>query len=333
MPTNPAPSAIIFDMDGTLVHTREAAWEIFREVNAAHDLGIDTREQFFDIFEHDLRDGLVRSCGDAVRADAALAAFMTGLRDSYAPPFVPGMAHVVQTLAAQATLFVISGNAMAVVRRILERNGVATCFAHVFAGDVEPSKAVSLRRVLNDAAYLRPRRCAPAYVEDGTPEPAHPADVAIVTDTVGDVREGRAHGIRVIGVSWGMHRAADLLGAGAELVALWPEELLAALAAEPGLSCATGACTAGACASGTCANGACAACHDDRPTAAATQRPGGLERARAAAAVRRGRSGAVDLGPPPEVRGTDRRSPPGPDPELRDAVAAIVGGSGVVRRG
>jgi phosphoglycolate phosphatase len=318
VPSAAAPSAIVFDMDGTLVHTREAAWEIFHGVNARLDLGIDTREQFFDIFEHDLREGLVRWCGDTARADAALAAFMAGLRDSYAPHFVPGMVHVVQTLAAQATLFIISGNATSVVRRILERNGVATCFAHVFAGDVEPSKAVSLRRVLHDATYLRPRRCAPDYVEDGTPAAVQPGEVAIVTDTVGDVREGRAHGIRAIGVSWGMHSAADLLGAGAELVALWPEELLAALAAEPGLSCATGACATG---------------HDDRPDAAGAAQQDGLARARAASAVRRGRSGAVDCGPPPAVHGTDRRSPADPDRELHDAVAAIVGGSGVVRRG
>ena len=38
---------ILFDLDGTLVQTREAAWQLFRQTNSEFDLSIDTREQFF----------------------------------------------------------------------------------------------------------------------------------------------------------------------------------------------------------------------------------------------------------------------------------------------
>ena len=58
----------------------------------------------------------------------------------------------------------------------------------------------------------------------------------LITDTVGDVREGRSCGVRVIGVAWGMHGVDALRQAGAETVVMWPQELLTPLlpGGEPG---------------------------------------------------------------------------------------------------
>jgi len=63
----------------------------------------------------------------------------------------------------------------------------------------------------------------------------------LITDTVGDVEEALAAGIRVGAVSWGMHRADDLEAAGAEFVCIWPEELVAYL--KPGEECSQGVCS------------------------------------------------------------------------------------------
>ena len=63
----------------------------------------------------------------------------------------------------------------------------------------------------------------------------------LITDTVGDVEEAVAAGIRVGAVSWGMHRAEDLEAAGAEFVCIWPQELLAYL--RPGTHCSIGVCS------------------------------------------------------------------------------------------
>ena len=68
----------------------------------------------------------------------------------------------------------------------------------------------------------------------------------LVTDTAGDVRDARETGIRVVGVAWGMHSVDELLDAGAEFVALWPQEITAyllgdAAAEPPGGACAVGA--------------------------------------------------------------------------------------------
>lgn len=292
-----ATRTVVFDMDGTLVQSRGAAWEVFQDTVREFDLPMSSAEEFYDLFRDNFFAGLAAFVGEPARAQAVAEHFLVSLRERYTPELIPGMADVVHALAGHCALAVMSSNAMAAIRRTLENSGVAHCFAHVFSGDVEPDKAVSIRRILGDPSYTSVRRCSPSYVEDG-PLPVRAAahEVVLVTDTVGDVREGISCGIRVIGVAWGMHTAADLLAAGAEFVALWPQEIVARLLPD-------GSCTEGGC---DCLTAACAlpratatpasrASADQRPIAMVSSDARGVrgrdvrEEAVAAAAVRRAR--------------------------------------------
>jgi phosphoglycolate phosphatase len=238
-----AVRAVLFDLDGTLVQTREASWNLFEETNRKFGLGVDSREQFFELFRDNFFRSLTRQCADPERLALSKAHFLENLRTRYTPPLVPGMADVVRALAARFTLVVLSTNTMETIRRILTGAGIAQCFAHVFAGDVEPDKAVSLRRFLADAGYRLGRRCAPGYDESG-PAQFVPGDEALlVTDTVGDIKEAGAAGVRAVGVAWGMHTEDELRAAGAERVALWPQELCAWILPEADGVCTPSACT------------------------------------------------------------------------------------------
>ncbi|EWS54789.1 MULTISPECIES: hypothetical protein [unclassified Methylibium] len=67
------PRAILFYMDGTLVDTRAASWELFAETNREFALGIDTREAFFKIFEGNFFDrwrGCAPTAADSRRSSA-----------------------------------------------------------------------------------------------------------------------------------------------------------------------------------------------------------------------------------------------------------------------
>jgi phosphoglycolate phosphatase len=124
---------------------------------------------------------------------------------------------------------------------VLDDNGLQFCFAHVFGGDVEPDKGAGLRRYLADAAQGVGRRCAPAFDEGGEETAVAAGDTVLVTDTVGDTEAAIAEGVRVVGVSWGMHSADRLRAAGAEFVAVWPQEIIAyLLPLAGGEACAVG---------------------------------------------------------------------------------------------
>ncbi|MDF2464874.1 MAG: phosphatase-like protein [Ramlibacter sp.] len=222
------PRAIMFDLDGTLVGARETLWELFSEINETFALGVDSRDAFFRMLEGNFYEALTQMCSDPKRAEAARKNFMELLSTHYNPVLIPGMTDVVRSLAPHCTLAIISSNGIETIRRILVDAGISTCFGHVFAGDVEPKKSASIRRFLSEQRYAAHRRCSPEYSEDSTDTSSLEFnDVVLVTDTVGDVMEAKEVGIRAIGVTWGMHTQEKLLAAGAEKVALWPQELIA----------------------------------------------------------------------------------------------------------
>lgn len=214
---------ILFDLDGTLVQTREASWRVFEKVNRHFGLGVDTAEAFYALSEVNLFAALRQRSPDEDRAREVKEYFFQLLLAEYRPPVIPGMRNVVQRLAGRYPLSVISSNVMGAIRNVLDDASLAHCFGHVFSGDLEPDKESAIQKVLCDPSYGLGRQGTPSYDESAG---CHVGDVVLVTDTVGDVKAALAAGARAVGVSWGMHSASQLQGAGAEFVAVWPEELL-----------------------------------------------------------------------------------------------------------
>ena len=236
--------ALLFDLDGTLVQTRNSSWQIFQETNATFGLGVNSAAEFFRLFDENFFDALEALARERGVADPALVQehFQRNLRSDYLPEVVPGIAAIVRKLASSYTLMIVSSNTMESVRRVLENNGLADCFAHVFSGEVASSKVHAIDHVMQDPTYACGRQCVPYYDEAVTPHKHTSNEVMLITDTVGDVTEALKAGIRVCGVAWGMHSADRLKAAGAEFVCVWPEELLVYL--RDGRSSEEGPCTA-----------------------------------------------------------------------------------------
>jgi phosphoglycolate phosphatase len=285
--------AVLFDLDGTLVQTREASWRVFAKTNAALALGINSQAEFFRLLEDNMFHGLRKHCGDDRKAGEAAKHFLDLLQREYNPDLVPGMADVVRAFAGSCSLAVISSNSVATIRRILDREKLTHCFSHVFGGDVEEDKRACVRRFLSDRSYLVNRNCSPAYREDHEPAAPGADQIVLITDTVGDVRHALECGIRAIGVAWGMHTEKQLLDAGAEFVAVWPQELVARLLPKGfASSCSISAASEPGSAAAACAPGCNCGCNDDGlPQAAAARRQ---RRTAATAALGQRMSGGIE---------------------------------------
>jgi phosphoglycolate phosphatase len=214
---------ILFDLDGTLVQTREASWLVFEQVNRRFGLGVNSPEEFYALSETNLFRALGEVCNDPNLEREVRSFFFELLREQYRPSVIPGMRVVVRNLASRYPLAVLSSNAMSAIRHVLLDAGIAECFGHVFSGDVEPDKADTINRILEDPSYGLARRGTPSYDERSGYQAG---DIVLITDTVGDVKAAVSAGSRAVGVAWGMHKREQLTKAGAEFVALWPEELL-----------------------------------------------------------------------------------------------------------
>jgi phosphoglycolate phosphatase len=292
--------AVLFDLDGTLVQTRAASWEVFQQISRRFALGIDSSEEYFGLFQDNLFVAIRKLCKDDEQAAEVAEAFLALLSDAYAPAMIPGMAEVVRSLAGHCTLAVMSSNAMRVIRRVLVENDLALCFAHVFGGDVTPDKGTAIRAFLADSGSGFGRRCVAGYDEAGRVHVPDPMSTVLVTDTAGDIRDALRTGIRVVGVAWGMHGVEELTAAGAEFVALWPQELSAHLlgplaAAGPSGTCALPAPSEPSgpdCGCGCAGTGSCGVVSPDGDL---------TESIRVAGAVRRARRRPSPAAPKPPV--------------------------------
>jgi phosphoglycolate phosphatase len=64
----PPVRAVIFDLDGTLVQTRIASWEIFARINDRFELGVDRPEKYFELFNGNVFRSIRKLCRDDAQA-------------------------------------------------------------------------------------------------------------------------------------------------------------------------------------------------------------------------------------------------------------------------
>ena len=131
--------------------------------------------------------------------------------DAITPPAFPGIPDVIRALAGAHTLAVVTATVRDTVRHALHRDGIAQCFSDIRDGTEPGTKSDKIRAGMRKFGF-------------------EPANVFMVGDTLGDIRQGRLAGVRTIAVSWGYQSADFLRAAKPDHVAALPADLAAILA-------------------------------------------------------------------------------------------------------
>lgn len=228
----PAPAAVLFDLDGTLVDSRRdlaAAVNRTREHFGRPALGLSeivamvgegARNLVARAFGLDPATGepvlAGPAAGDLAPLDEVLARFYgfygEGLLDSTLP--YPGIPRLLGRLAGRLPLAVVTNKPESFSRRILAGLDLSTRFAVVVGGDSLPARKpdpVAIHRLAERFA-------------------AAPGDLLLVGDSRIDAETAAAGGCRLALVEWGFTAPAEL----AELAARHRAELVAADAASLG---------------------------------------------------------------------------------------------------
>ncbi len=212
------PRAVLWDLDGTLVDSREQHWIAWRETMAADGVTI-TEEQFLATFGQ-RNDAIL----EAWLGPRATPDYVDRIGDAKERRFrelvvrdgtmlLPGAAHWVRRLGTEAWAQAIASSAprlnVEVTHRAMELDGFQ---ALVSADDVRAGKPdpevflVAARRL-----HVPPERCV------------------VVEDAVAGIEAARRAGMRSIGVGDGAGRAADVTVAS---LADLPEDAFDALVRE-----------------------------------------------------------------------------------------------------
>lgn len=206
----------VFDCDGTLIDGQAAICDAMAAAFAEAGLPQPDRNHVRRAVGLSLPQALrvlAPGVSDAAQADVVDAykrAFRAAREaGSLAQPLYDGIAQVLDALAA-------AGWQLGVATGMSDR-GLDHCLA---------SHGLSRRFVTLQTADRHPSKPHPAMLEAALFEAAaQAADAVMIGDTVFDMEMARAAGVRGIGVAWGYHEPAELIGAGGEFVADTPAQL------------------------------------------------------------------------------------------------------------
>lgn len=211
--------AVAFDLDGCIIDSRAAILPSVRV--ALSGVGLDdlADEELASLIGPPLETGfadlLERHGRDRSHAPAVTEAYRSDYRDQMLDrtTLMPGMKEAIARIAETRPVCVVTSKPATFARAILDHLGVSPLLRFVEGPAIDAAdepKKVTLGRALD--------RLGPD-ADGGT----------MVGDRHHDVDAGKAHGLRTIGVLWGIGDAAELTAAGADALVATPDELVAAL--------------------------------------------------------------------------------------------------------
>jgi phosphoglycolate phosphatase len=198
---------LLFDFDGVVVDSLDIYEKTVRD--CLEKIGqpiIKTRADFLDLYQDNFYASLAER---GVNLDAFMAAAVDILEQvdySAMHPF-PELIPVLAKLRKDNILVIISSSDSADIRLILRLQQLQDYFHDVLGSDIHFSKKEKILQAL--AKYVIDKR-----------------DACYIGDTIGDIKEARAVGIKTIAVTWGWHSREMLVTAKPDHLIDRPEELL-----------------------------------------------------------------------------------------------------------
>ncbi|MBC8050147.1 MAG: HAD-IA family hydrolase [Chitinophagales bacterium] len=212
------PRLIIFDCDGTLADGQHMIVSAMQSAFAELEMAPPSREAVLYTVGLSPLEGMQHLAGtsDPLVHEALAAEYRTHFQalrrmPNFEEPLFPGAKQAIQHLASlpDIVLGIATGKSQRGVRALLEREALTSAFATIQTADDAPSKP-------------HPGMIWNALAETGLSAAA----TVMIGDTTHDILMARSAGVKSIGVAWGYHQPAELLGAGASTVAENFAELL-----------------------------------------------------------------------------------------------------------
>jgi len=213
--------AVVFDFDGVLV---DSIAPVTSSINAAlreHGLAERDPRELRRLIGPPTYSAFAELLG-ASPDSPEVSAVVTTYRAHYDAVYLTstrvfdGIIEMLEALSAQAALAVATSKSVDFAQPLLDALGLARFFAVTAAADPLTSS--------DDKFAIVARAIAGLGVSDAT----------MVGDRSFDMTAARAHGLRALGVSWGIGSVAELRAAGAEAIAATPAELLTLLLGDAG---------------------------------------------------------------------------------------------------
>lgn len=197
----------LFDFDGVLVESLDVYEKIvslvLKKINRPLMRG---REEFLELFEGNFYESLAARGVNLKEFTEASASIFAGINYDEIKP-IAAMMPVLTEMHKNNILLVISSNDSVTIQGAMERFQFTDYFKEILGSDFMLSKkdkmlyAIDKYQVASDNIYY-------------------------IGDTTGDIKEGRAAGVKTVGVTWGWHSKEKMASAKPDYLFEKPEDLL-----------------------------------------------------------------------------------------------------------
>ena len=208
--------AVVFDFDGVLVDSIEPVTTSINAALAEHGLPQRSHEELRRLIGPPTFSAFSELLGqppDSPRVAAVVATYRANYEAVYMTTtrVFEGVAEMLEELARHHELAVATSKSSDFAQPLLDALALSRYFTVVAAADPRTAE--------DDKHAIVARALAALGVSSG----------AMVGDRSFDMLAARDHGLRAIGVGWGIGDAQELMAAGAETIAQTPAQLLALL--------------------------------------------------------------------------------------------------------
>jgi phosphoglycolate phosphatase len=206
-------SLFLFDFDGVLVDSLDLYAEaVTRCLERIGTPIVKNREEYLVLFDGNFYESMAARGVDLTAFAQAAREILPGIDYDAMKPFA-GLTPVLDALRKDHSLVVISSNGYRTIRAILTRFGFDPFFREIFGSDFHFSKKEKIDHALEKYEISREQ-------------------AFYIGDTVGDILEARAAGVRSVAVTWGWHDRERLVAVSPDFVVDTPEGLLSLVSAE-----------------------------------------------------------------------------------------------------
>lgn len=180
---------VLFDFDGVIADSFAASYAVVQRF-CAHI----THDHFRAGFEGNIHDAFDvwesrphgPECDHGLDWDAEYGVISQNIAGLF-----PGIDTVIKDLAQRYQLVIVSSGPDEFIEAFLVKAGIRACFQEIMGNRVHKSKAEKMRMIFSTYSTT-PEACI------------------LITDSLGDMREGASVGVGSIGVSWGFQDRATL---------------------------------------------------------------------------------------------------------------------------
>ena len=201
---------VIFDYDGVLFDTFDLVYSLVKaECDKYCKIPIKTKKEFHDLYKGNFYKTIKLHGLEDNHIEKMIQESIKKLKQVQEPPF-EGVPEMLEKISGGSRLAVVSSNFKKVMEANLERENILKYFDNIEGADKIVSKVEKIKALIEK------------FKLDGS-------EVLFITDTAGDIKEGKAAGVKTMAVTWGYFTKQELQAEKPDYIVDKPMEIVEAL--------------------------------------------------------------------------------------------------------